>query len=150
MEYVKLVNCVGGHPKIHNYTLGINEYNDFSPTDGMYFTYPKYIFNYIGVGSTVVIGEEINGYEPEYDPESMSEGSEEIPGFRFRKINIVCIQELNVEMMKYLLSIGADISANNYSIVKWSYRYNKEIYTYLHDQDPALIERIISEYYWFL
>ena len=150
MEYVKLVNCVGGHPKIHNYTLGINEYNDFSPTDGMYFTYPKYIFNYISIGSTVVIGQEIRGFEPEYDPESLSIDSEEIPGFRFRKINIVCIQELDVEMMKYLLSIGADISVNNYSIVKWSYRYNKKIYMYLHSQNPALIDRIISDYYWFI
>lgn len=146
MIYAKFTNSICGDPRIYNYTLGINSYIGKNKNDGMYFTDIHHIFNYINYGSTLILAEEILGEKPIYDPETMILGGSSIPGYRFKKINVLSINVLDKESLLYLLNNGANIADDNYGIVTWSYRYDKDIYITLLNLYPEIVYKVINNY----
>lgn len=122
--YYKVVNSFMGIPGVHKYKKGENifkypEGKSIDTLDGMFFTDIKNIFNYCNYGPIVlelIIPEDakIGVY-----PEKMSIDSVEIPGWCADKIIVNKILYLtNPDDVIYLIDKGADISCDNYLIIK--------------------------------
>ncbi len=115
--YVKIIgNNIGNYP----YRIGLNtlKYNDevFDPEEtcgpgGLYYTTPQYIFKYIGYGDKVcILTIPTNAHVITLAGKCKSD--------RFIINQIMPLW--NVVTIEYLVSIGADIHANNNDALHWA------------------------------
>ena len=120
------------------------EYNDFSYTDFKpYFTDIKHVFAYCNSGSFV------REIEIPYDGniEKFHDKELDIPVYSSDKIIVGLGHRLNSEgTIKYLIESGADVTVNDYAIIKWSIIHgDKWIYKYLINLFDDKEKDIISE-----
>lgn len=146
MRYFKIMNLeeISGDDSLGRiliYKDGLNEdiYMDINKKEegehcwGIYFTDIKHIFAYLNYGVYVreVIVPENAIFEER--GERMSINSEYIPGYHADKVYLNPRMELSdISTIMFLVHIGADISVEDYFILKWAKRNNyNDIYHYI-------------------
>lgn len=156
-KYYKVINSNMGVPGIQTYQMGLNIAEKFNieSKDGIYFTDIKHIFSYINYGPIIAIltiPDDVEIYR--YD-EMLSNDSEPTPGWFAEKVVIEKFYDKNT--FHHILSLiihGADVSCDNYAIIKYALMHNK----YLFDKfkrSPSFgyftnhldIDKIVREYY---
>lgn len=144
-RFFKVLNAAN-YKNGYEYEDGLNNLANFIGADNepfnCFFTDIKHIFAYIYYGpcfrevfipdSTAFIyekGEEIsaNSY---------------IPGWYSDKVILGDVKLWTSENVKWLIEQGADISVENYQIVKWALMYNFEIFYFLQEYICDLSEEL--------
>ena len=150
-RYYKVVNANFGTPGIHEYSIGTNIYEykkneSLHNRDGLYFTDINNIFNYCNYGPVVLQITIPHDAKIIYYPEVID--SEPIPGWCADKINVEKYYFLTstIDVIE-LLNNGADISAGNFEIIRWSLMNNHELFKFFSYFYGDIVKRVIEDYY---
>lgn len=146
--YYKIINANYGHPESMQYHLGLNEMPGFSKKlhRGIYFTDIKHIFAYVNYGPIVCVLTIPEDATVIWDPESLYvNGNGRIPGWFTDKVEIKDFMDINdLSTIWALTARGADVSVDEYSIIRYALRSNVTLWEYFKSQfdDGTLSEDV--------